>query len=124
MSKFWKVLTKLTGVKLKMSSLYHPETDGASERSNKTVNQALRFHVERNQRGWVRALPRVRFYMLNTVNASTGFTGFQLKTGHSPRIIPPLIPLANTENSDDVDRALRILKQLDDDVREAKDNLL
>jgi len=31
MSKFWTALHKLTGVKLKMSSLYHPQTDGASE---------------------------------------------------------------------------------------------
>jgi hypothetical protein len=30
-SHFWKALTKLTGVTLKMSSAYHPETDGASE---------------------------------------------------------------------------------------------
>jgi hypothetical protein len=30
MSKFWTALHKLTGVKLKMSSLYHPQTDGAS----------------------------------------------------------------------------------------------
>jgi hypothetical protein len=36
-SKFWKALTKLTGIKLKMSSAYHPETDGSSERSNKTI---------------------------------------------------------------------------------------
>jgi hypothetical protein len=53
LSKFWKSLTKLTGIILKMSSSYHPETDGSSERSNKTVDQALRYHVERNQRGWV-----------------------------------------------------------------------
>jgi len=45
------------GVKLKMSTAYHPETDGSSERTNKTVNQALQFHVECNQMGWVRALP-------------------------------------------------------------------
>jgi hypothetical protein len=124
MSKFWKALTKLTGVKLKMSSLYHPETDGASKRSNKTINQALHFHVERNQWGWVHTLPRIRFDMLNMVNASTGFTGFQLKTRHSPRVILPLVPLVNTEDSSDVDRALHVLKQLDDDVCEVKDNLL
>jgi len=45
MSKFWMALHKLTGVKLKMSSAYHPQKDGASERTNKTVNQALRYHV-------------------------------------------------------------------------------
>ena len=31
LSKFWHVLHKLTGVKLKLSSAYHPETDGSSE---------------------------------------------------------------------------------------------
>jgi hypothetical protein len=65
MSKFWKAMTKMTGVKLKMSMAYHPQTDGASEQSNKTVNQALHYHVSRNQWGWVRARPRVRFDMMN-----------------------------------------------------------
>jgi hypothetical protein len=51
-SKFWTHLHKLTGVKIKMSTAYHPESDGASERSNKTVIQSIRFHVERRQKGW------------------------------------------------------------------------
>ena len=76
-SKFWKALHNLTGVKLKMSTSYHPETDGSSERSNKTVIQAIHFHVERNQKGWVQALPRVQFNIMNTVNKSTGFSPFQ-----------------------------------------------
>jgi hypothetical protein len=41
MSRFWRALHKLTGVKLKLSTAYHPETNGASECTNKTVNQAL-----------------------------------------------------------------------------------
>jgi len=58
-SRFWKALHKLTGVKLKLSTTYHLEIDGTSECTNKTVNQALRFHVECNQLGWVRTLPRI-----------------------------------------------------------------
>jgi transposase InsO family protein len=58
-SKFWKVLHKLTGVKLNMSTAYHLQTDGASERMNKTVNQALHYHVEWNQLGLVHVLPQV-----------------------------------------------------------------
>ena len=40
-SKFWKHLMLLTGIKTKMSTAYHPQTDGASERTNKTVEQCL-----------------------------------------------------------------------------------
>jgi hypothetical protein len=77
-SKFWCALHKLTGVKLKLSSAYHPETDGSSERSNKTINQCICYHVRCNQKGWVRALPRIRFDIMNSVNASTGFLNFQI----------------------------------------------
>ena len=47
-SRFWKALHQLTKISLKMSSAYHPETDGSSERTNKTVIQCIRFAVERN----------------------------------------------------------------------------
>ena len=95
-SRFWKALMKLSGIQHKMSTAFHPQTDGSSERSNKTVIQALRFHVERNQAGWARALPKVRFDIMNTVNASTGFTPFMLKSAHAPRLIPPLLNLEET----------------------------
>ena len=123
MSRFWKALHKLTGVKLKMSTAYHPETDGSSECTNKTVNQALRFHVERNQLGWVHALPRVRFHMMNTVNKSTGFTPFQLCFGHSPRVIPPLIPAKPSAMVAEIDE-WHVIRRLELDVLEAQDNLL
>jgi hypothetical protein len=124
-SRFWKALTKLSGVKLKMSTAYHPETDGSSERSNKTINQMLRYHVRRNQKGWVRALPRIRFQIMNTVNASTGFSGFQLHLGRSPRVMPQIVP--NTlplELQTAGNAASDIIRRLTDDVAEARDNLL
>ena len=90
-SDFWRAFHQLTGVKLKMSTAFHPQTDGASERTNKTLNQLLRYVVDRQQRGWCKALPAIRFAIMNTVNASTGHTPFYLRSGHSPRLIPPLI---------------------------------
>lgn len=51
MSCFWKHLMILTGIKHRASSAYHPQMDEASERTNKTVNQLIRFHVECNQTG-------------------------------------------------------------------------
>ena len=85
-----EALHKLTGVKLKLSSAYHPKTDSSSECSNKTVMQALCYHIKWNQQGWARALPCVRFNLMNMVNVSTGFSPFQLQMGQSPQIILPI----------------------------------
>ena len=125
MSHFWKVLFQLTGVKLKMSSGYHPKTDGSSEQMNKTVNQAIRFHVERNQKGWVHALLRIRFCIMNTINALTGYSGFQLHLGQSPRIIPPIVPSCLSPKLRSARPAAEtVITQLQNDVADAKDNLL
>jgi hypothetical protein len=95
-SAFWKALHQLSGVKLAMSSSFHPETDGSSERTNKSVIQSIRFHVERNQKGWVASLLRVHFALMNTVNTSTGFSPFQLRLGRSPRIVPLVTTLLSS----------------------------
>jgi hypothetical protein len=94
--KFWRTLHKLTGVKIKLSSAYHPETDSSSERSNKTINQCIHYPVHRNQKGWVRAFPRICFDIMNFVNASTGFSNFQIHLGHSPCLIPLIVPTTVT----------------------------
>ncbi len=126
-SAFWRALHKLSGVKLKMSSAYHPQTDGSSERTNKTVIQALRYHVARNQRGWVRALPRVRFAAMSAVNSSTGFSRFQLHLGRQPRIIPPLLrsdlDAAASDSPGETRTAADIIRRIDTDIMEAQDNL-
>ena len=85
------------------------------------MNQCLRYHVTRNQKGWVRALPRVRFAIRNTVNKSTGFSPFQLQTGRSPRVLPPITPAERRTGRVDV---VRLIDQINTDIAEAKDNLM
>ena len=99
--------------------------DGSSECANKTINQAIRFHVGRNQKGWVQVLPIIRFCIMNTVNASTGYSGFQLCLGRSPRIIPPIVPSnLSPELCSAGTAAEKVIAQLQDDVADARDNLL
>ena len=85
----------------------------------------LRYHVKRNQKGWVRALPRIRFQIMNTVNSSTKFTGFQLHLGRSPHVIPPIVPeVLPVDLWGAADTAIKTVQKLADDVAEAHDNLL
>ena len=122
-SELWTALHKLTGVKLKMSTAYHPQTDSTSERTNKTLNQAIHYHIDNNQKGWLTKLPRIHFTIMNMVNSSTGFSPFHLKTGRSPCLIPPLAPATTTATAAEID-AQQIIARLDLDVKEAQDNLL
>jgi len=127
-SKFWKALHRLTGVKLQMSTAYHPQTDGASERTNKTVDQALRYFVDRHQTGWVNALPRVRFNIMSSVNAATGYTHFHLHLGRTPRLLPPLtqdaIHSVRADFPNDISNALETIINLKTDVADTHDALL
>jgi hypothetical protein len=121
MSKLWTSLHTLTRVKLKMSTAYHPQMDGSSERTNKTLNQCIQFYMDCAQHGWKQALPHMCFNLMNMTNASTGFSPFQLRMGWSPHIIPPLITM-KSGNIEDI-RASDMIKKLEADVCEAQDNL-
>ena len=121
-SRFWKALHCLTGVKLKLLTAYHPETNSASECTNKMVNQSLQFHVEQNQLGWVHTLPQICFDMMNTINKSMGFTPFQLCMGCSPWVIPPLILAKSSVTVPNID-TWHVIQQLETDVLEVQDNL-
>ena len=63
--------------------------------------------------------------MLNTVNASMGFLGFQLKMGHSPRLVPPildLLPMKLSGTKEAVDVA-SLIEGIAVNVQDAKDAL-
>jgi hypothetical protein len=84
-SAFWKHLHGLMGVELKMSSAYHPETDGSTERANRTVTQMLRQCVQPDQKDWVTKLPAIEFAINSARSESTGYAPFFLNTGRMPR---------------------------------------
>jgi hypothetical protein len=71
-SIFWDHLHTLMGVKLRMSSAYHPQTDGATERANRTVTQMLRQCINPNQKDWVSKLPAIQFAINSARSESTG----------------------------------------------------
>ncbi|CDO74640.1 hypothetical protein BN946_scf184822.g3 [Trametes cinnabarina] len=84
-SAFWTHLHKLIGIELRMSSAYHPESDGSTERANRTVSQMLRQCIGAGQRDWVSKLPAIEFAINLARSDSTGYAPFFLNTGRMPR---------------------------------------
>ena len=84
-SNFWKALTSLLGTHHKMSSAYHPQTDGQTERMNQTLECMLRHYINPTQTNWDELLPLAEFAMNNAHNASVDNTPFFLNYGMHPR---------------------------------------
>lgn len=84
--KFWCELHRLMGVRLLMSTAYHPQTDAMGERAIKGVTQILHRVVAHDQTDWVDRLPMTEFAVNSSVNDSTGFAPFELTYGAMPRI--------------------------------------
>ena len=81
---FWRALTKLIQLDHRMSSAYHPQTDGQTERTNRVVEEMLRSYIRPDQRDWDEHLPSCEFAINNSVHSTTGFTPFYLCTGQHP----------------------------------------
>jgi hypothetical protein len=84
-SHFWQELNKLLGIKLRMSTAYHPQTDGSTERANRTITQMIRTCIAPDQKDWVQKLPGIQFAINSARSESTGFAPFFLNHGRIPK---------------------------------------
>ncbi|GJX00515.1 putative reverse transcriptase domain-containing protein [Tanacetum coccineum] len=84
-SRFWRTLQKALGTSLDMSTAYHPETDGQSERTIQTLEDMLRACVIDFGKGWVNHLPLVEFSYNNSYHASIKAAPFEALYGRKCR---------------------------------------
>jgi hypothetical protein len=84
-SAFTNELCKLTGVKQKLSTAYHPQTDGNTEILNQYLDQRLRPFINHFQDDWADLLPAMDFAQATMTHESTGLSPFELEFGYKPR---------------------------------------
>ncbi|GJZ83080.1 putative reverse transcriptase domain-containing protein [Tanacetum coccineum] len=84
-SNFWRLLQKALGTSLDMSTAYHPQTDGQSERTIQTLEDMLRACVIDFGNGWVKHLPLVEFSYNNSYHASIKAAPFEALYGRKCR---------------------------------------
>ena len=83
-SIFWKELHILMGSKLLMSTVFHPQTDGATEQANRSIAQILRTVVSNDQKDWSSKCLMVEFAINSGINTTTGYAPFMLNHGYMP----------------------------------------
>ncbi|GJS80504.1 putative reverse transcriptase domain-containing protein [Tanacetum coccineum] len=84
-SNFWRSFQKALGTDISMSTAYHPETDGQSERTIQTLEDMLRACVIDFGKGWVKHLPLAEFSYNNSYHASIKAAPYEALYGRKCR---------------------------------------
>jgi hypothetical protein len=83
-SAFWDELLRLMGSARAMSTAFHPQTDGQTERMNRVLENMLRHYVNAEQDNWDQALPLAEFAINNSWSETVQATPFFLNYGQNP----------------------------------------
>ncbi|KAJ9511980.1 hypothetical protein QJQ45_004436 [Haematococcus lacustris] len=89
---FWASIMTILGVKECKSSAYHPQSDGQTERYNRTLEEMLRHYISPAQSDWPFFLSLAEFAVNNSWQESIQSTPFLVNTGQSP-LTPALLEL-------------------------------
>ncbi|KAJ9520489.1 hypothetical protein QJQ45_000243 [Haematococcus lacustris] len=86
---FWHHVQKLLGMRGSLSSSYHPQSDGQTERYNRVLEEMLRDFISPTQADWPDYLSLAEFAVNNSWQESIKSTPFLVNTGQSP--ITPML---------------------------------
>lgn len=87
LSEFWQTLFKISGTRLNMSSAYHPQSDGSTERVNQCVEQYLRSMTCHNPKNWANWLAAAEWWYNTTFHTTLNSTPYMVVYGTKPRHI-------------------------------------
>ena len=79
-------LNELLGIKTKLSTAFHPQTDGQTERMNQELEQYLRMFIDHHQEQWPEWLGTAEFAYNNKVHTGTKVSPFKANNGQHPRM--------------------------------------
>ena len=86
-SEFWKELCEALGIKTKLTTAFHPQTNGGTERVNREIQLYLSVFCINNPSNWSQALKKAEFVHNNRPHADRNQSPFELMHGAAPKAI-------------------------------------
>ena len=85
-SEYWSEICFHLKTKRRLSTAFHPQTDGQTERQNQTLEHYLRVYCTDNQSNWVALLPLAQFVYQVSYQSTLGCSPFYCMYGYNPEI--------------------------------------
>jgi hypothetical protein len=101
MSRFWKELFRITQTRLEMSTSHHPQTEGQTEKANRTLEKMIRHYINYQQNNWDDMLPAFKHAYNSKVHATTVLAPFMMTFGQITRNMADIMiePIATSLES-------------------------
>lgn len=91
-SQFWRDWTKARDIEGRVSTAWHPQTDGQTERTHQTLTAYLSKFGEGSRDQWATQLVEAEFSYNNSRHATIGVSPFEALMGYHPRMIDYCLP--------------------------------
>ena len=114
-SIFWKELCNQLGIQRKLSTAYHPQTDGQTERWNAEVERHLRNLARWDQSDWASHLPLTQLQLNGATATATGVSPFSMLHGYDLEVLPP--PPATPSMTARLPRPVEAARKIADKIR-------
>ena len=109
-----KELNNMLGIKTKLSTAFHPQTDGQIKRMNQKLEQYLRFFIDYRQKNWPEWLASVKFVINNKAYLTTKISLFMENYGRELRI------RVNLKRKGKMEKAIEFVERIRKVQKEAK----
>ena len=124
LSTFWTSLWTMMGTKLLFSTAYHPQTDGQTEVTNRTLGNILRTLVKKHTKDWDEKLAHAEFAYNRCPSLTTKYSPFECVYGFNPTTPTTLVCLPLQERGawsaeKQIDAAQRIHAQVQHNIMQA-----
>ena len=119
-SKYWTTFCYHWRVKKNLSTAFHPQTDGLTERMNQNLESYLRCYVNYHQDNWAELLPSAEFAYNQSRNTATRRTPFSMAYKFTPEFRTQ-IAAKRTMQEGQNQSAEEKAQQLEDSLRESKE---
>ncbi|KAM7298963.1 DDE-type integrase/transposase/recombinase [Ixodes scapularis] len=102
MAQLTQEILRLSHTSHRRTTAYHPQTNGLTERLNKTIADMISMYVDVEHKTWDEVLPYVTFAYNTAVQETTGFTPFQLVHGRKvTTMLDAMLPHEPSDNESD-----------------------
>jgi hypothetical protein len=119
-SHFWEGLCACLNTKQNLSTAFHPQTDGQTERVNGILEQYLRAYCNYQQDNWRDLLTMAEFSYNNSVSETTKVSPFFANYGYHPKYeiqMKPDYPAKNKASKSEIDEYVGKLKALEEHLK-------